>query len=122
MLAANANWIISIHALRKESDDGSTPSTSTQSQFQSTLSVRRATFYKVHLDAVPSDISIHALRKESDLTASNVSMYALISIHALRKESDSSGGLLDLLVKNSFQSTLSVRRATPPTGSPRPTR
>ena len=57
-------------------------------QFQSTLSVRRATGWN---DAV--------------------SLFALISIHALRKESDMIRyGTFTLSIL--FQSTLSVRRAT----------
>ena len=56
--------VISIHALRKESDR--TPSLDSEnSAFQSTLSVRRATFRH---SGAPRElpISIHALRKESD--------------------------------------------------------
>ena len=57
-------------------------------RFQSTLSVRRATFLFT-APGEPLDISIHALRKESDLLASAAT--------DRRQE---------------FQSTLSVRRAT----------
>ena len=59
----------------------------TDSIFQSTLSVRRAT--RVYTgDTKILLISIHALRKESD-GISNVSAHVInISIHALRKESD----------------------------------
>ena len=79
-------------------------------EFQSTLSVRRATV-RPCLIVVGDIISIHALRKESDsdpqvrLNRWNISIHALrkesdlseakkgvhpsaISIHALRKESD----------------------------------
>ena len=57
--------IISIHALRKESDSAN--------PFHPTM------FY----------ISIHALRKESDEQETDgCSVYYCISIHALRKESD----------------------------------
>ena len=57
-------------------------------EFQSTLSVRRATLAK-SLSASDFIISIHALREESDSTntASELSPIA-ISIHALREESD----------------------------------
>ena len=58
-------FTISIHALRKESDRTRAASSSVDCIFQSTLSVRRATA----LAAGPSlavEISIHALRKESD--------------------------------------------------------
>ena len=55
--------------------------------FQSTLSVRRATFLRFERDE--SDrISIHALRKESDKQRCSFLFPFLISIHALRKESD----------------------------------
>ena len=63
------------------------PSTQYNALFQSTLSMRRAT-----------------------LTASNVSMYALISIHALHEESDQSVANAKRVMV--FQSTLSMRRAT----------
>ncbi len=58
-------------------------------EFQSTLSVRRATFSAAiehHLLA----ISIHALRKESDSFVTVDFPDIRISIHALRKESDCS--------------------------------
>ena len=62
----------------------------TFSEFQSTLSVRRATGLYARLEQ-PDSISIHALRKESDvLRANHVAMLG-ISIHALRKESDFTG-------------------------------
>ena len=57
--------------------------------FQSTLSVRRATWaltgnYNAQV------ISIHALRKESDIPVGTYWREVYISIHALRKESDRS--------------------------------
>ena len=102
-------------------------------EFQSTLSVRRATLITDNA-VITLKISIHALREESDKllsidtsssgdfnprspwgerpsTASNGGMYTLISIHALREESDKKF----LCINNqlfAFQSTLSVRRAT----------
>ena len=99
--------------------------------FQSTLSVRRATFVctvggicliiSIHAlrkesddidDGVVADrvISIHALRKESDHLADGHGPRLVISIHALRKESDRRNGSDSS--KDEFQSTLSVRRAT----------
>ena len=57
--------------------------------FQSTLSVRRAT-YRAMLNTSRIKISIHALRKESDLLNTRFGKYLKISIHALRKESDPS--------------------------------
>ena len=56
-------------------------------QFQSTLSVRRATTY-VRVRNICMDISIHALRKESDHGRNRRCGGQSISIHALRKESD----------------------------------
>ena len=79
-------------------------------EFQSTLSVRRAT-NDIRLGQSPIGISIHALRKESDALRRPHRMGQDISIHALRKESD--GGLMEpSKYSTSFQSTLSVRRAT----------
>ena len=81
-------FIISIHALRKESDRYHAYQQVFDIEFQSTLSVRRATIVvfgvvKEHV------ISIHALRKESDGKPLPQLVQAHISIHALRKESDS---------------------------------
>ena len=79
-------------------------------EFQSTLSVRRATI-KIPREDRLVVISIHALREESDADfISGLEEYKRISIHALREESD---GIFGHKIKlNSFQSTLSVRRAT----------
>ena len=64
-VAAATQDLISIHALREESDS-STPRHAHQPRsFQSTLSVRRATFPTGN-HAVRNLISIHALREESD--------------------------------------------------------
>ena len=62
--------------------------------FQSTLSVRRAT-YSAMQTADKVDISIHALRKESDQTVGCYPFSRGISIHALRKESDPKRSVLD---------------------------
>ena len=79
--------IISIHALRKESD------------------------LKAHaLPLAYVIISIHALRKESDLKKAEEEANTQISIHALRKESDFC--IAASISAFLFQSTLSVRRAT----------
>ena len=56
-------------------------------EFQSTLSVRRATGHGNGRDD-GRVISIHALRKESDNVANSNAALQRISIHALRKESD----------------------------------
>ena len=55
-------------------------------------------------------ISIHALREESDRTPDMPDITAMISIHALREESDKTANTKQ--PQASFQSTLSVRRAT----------
>ena len=91
-------------------------------EFQSTLSVRRATIHCSHCVS-PFLISIHALRKESDCMAAFLAYFQAIfqstlsvrratqgrgtahsdrriSIHALRKESDLDGGLRRSRVRN----------------------
>ena len=55
--------------------------------FQSTLSVRRATWHPLTMEQSEA-ISIHALRKESDFGFRGSVAGKHISIHALRKESD----------------------------------
>ena len=81
--------IISIHALREESDIN-------------TVCIRTDT----------NDISIHALREESDvLLVKSAVDFIQISIHALREESDVNFSVT-LRAFAGFLSTLSVRRAT----------
>ncbi len=63
------------------------PNPSESLEFQSTLSVRRATD-SLCPECVKAKISIHALRKESDVSADRGVTECHISIHALRKESD----------------------------------
>ena len=124
---------ISIHALREESDFSTIKSpiyaayfnprspwgerlrtlraSSSHLSFQSTLSVRRATF-SFSSSIGKSIISIHALREESDPFGLYILPFSFwISIHALREESDSFR-LLYHCALFIFQSTLSVRRAT----------
>ena len=102
--------VISIHALREESDADIQNVREYLLKFQSTLSVRRATSWRA-LAAERRVISIHALREESD-TAVRKSMHdGAISIHALREESDIKA-FTALKEEREFQSTLSVRRAT----------
>ena len=78
--------MISIHALRKESDATANAMPAIR-LFQSTLSVRRATQAN-QINGYEGDISIHALRKESDGEHVGQHRQVHISIHALRKESD----------------------------------
>ena len=80
---------ISIHALREESDRMGYKSISKTVQFQSTLSVRRATKLNKQLKLLRG-ISIHALREESDGIKLSYLAQSMISIHALREESDQS--------------------------------
>ena len=65
-------------------------------EFQSTLSVRRAT-HPHQRRGNRLHISIHALRKESDIIDARLRKLRVISIHALRKESD--GALLGVLAR-----------------------
>ena len=126
--------VISIHALREESDEETLGLWQLRLQFQSTLSVRRATpqnhtFLRLFPHFNPRSpwgerpnnmgtqndlkyISIHALREESDLLSLNdIDGITPISIHALREESDVTKhcNVTGVFI---FQSTLSVRRAT----------
>ena len=102
-------------------------------QFQSTLSLRRATtlflsFFLSFPDFNPrspcgerraawspwmasSTISIHALLAESDHPAAPPDKFSQISIHALLAESDVCPSPLECS-PHRFQSTLSLRRAT----------
>ena len=57
---------ISIHALREESDYIVLTETASILEFQSTLSVRRATCATHTPQCSRTNISIHALREESD--------------------------------------------------------
>ena len=124
---------ISIHALREESDatTGSIAGWKMEFQstlsvrrativnnitiiyilFQSTLSVRRATFMWVVIFPLAFTISIHALREESDDT------YLLVTNECMNFNPRSPWGerlniMANCPLKKGFQSTLSVRRAT----------
>ena len=89
MASRSDRWrSISIHALREESDLLRLRLDRLTLNFQSTLSVRRATGWPV-VPCQVGAISIHALREESDASASALPLFTAI-----------------------FQSTLSVRRAT----------
>ena len=85
-------------------------------EFQSTLSMRRATI-QVAVLPVSLVISIHALHEESDQSflASHV-IDGEISIHALHEESDARFFDISNLLRE-FQSTLSMRRATKSLGA-----
>ena len=132
--AGTSVTLISIHALREESDThrsslvyrvayfnprsprGERPCLHDihlrSLLFQSTLSARRATT-KETVNAPAVKISIHALREESDGHGREpVALYRAISIHALREESDFTFTLSTSFFRFLFQSTLSARRAT----------
>ena len=74
--------------------------------------MRRATPSVPSLPTVIAEISIHALREESDIRLRVLNLTDTISIHALREESDLKYNFIANVLKL-FQSTLSVRRATP---------
>ena len=100
---------ISIHALRKESDFGFRGSVA--GKHISIHALRKESDrVQLRLGQVGA-ISIHALRKESDACRLAGNGSVLISIHALRKESDLTTTVSCAAVLT-FQSTLSVRRAT----------
>ena len=104
---------ISIHALLAESDVISLTLIIGFLEFLSTLSLRRATALGL-LGWLRVLISIHALLAESDVNdAINGCNPDFISIHALLAESDFST-LDNILTLFTFLSTLSLRRATPP--------
>ena len=88
MLSLMAYMLISIHALHEESDLLTPPILPDVTIFQSTLSMRRATFVCT-VGGISLIISIHALHEESDAPSSILSTPPLV-----------------------FQSTLSMRRAT----------
>ena len=101
--------LISIHALRKESD-----LMAVKFCIAARISIHALRKESDHLPSHAPEslvISIHALRKESDCTTPRQEAIWMISIHALRKESDLIAKRLDDGIRE-FQSTLSVRRAT----------
>ena len=101
---------ISIHALHEESDFLTSACLLVTFVFQSTLSMRRAT-RRSSICRVQSGISIHALHEESDWLPVQRRQHRRISIHALHEESD--GNVKFTGSGAQFQSTLSMRRATP---------
>ncbi len=124
--------VISIHALHEESDNRANDNDYDSCIFQSTLSMRRATELSRSIRTVKlfqstlsmrrattgcadwakeQEISIHALHEESDHARTTATAKNNISIHALHEESD--WPYKDRYhPKCSFQSTLSMRRAT----------
>ncbi len=80
-------WLISIHALLAESDVTYTAMACRDSEFLSTLSLRRATVIDGVIGTIKK-ISIHALLAESDSEVCSPRNWSAISIHALLAESD----------------------------------
>ncbi len=103
------DFIISIHALREESDPRQFMSLLHLAGFQSTLSVRRAT--ESHEGQRKQfAISIHALREESDSSVTLTGRWPLFqSTLSVRR---ATGDVAFWDGNGIFQSTLSVRRAT----------
>ena len=79
--------VISIHALHEESDDMCAVLHRLFALFQSTLSMRRAT-YGLIIVSTTDLISLHALHEESDADCMVGLSLVPISIHALHEESD----------------------------------
>ena len=78
--------------------------------FQSTPSVKRATDKQYNV-SISGGISIHTLCEEGDQIAFKYAGILAISIHTLCEEGDNTW-VLTLTLKNRFQSTPSVKRAT----------
>ena len=110
--------LISIHALREESDILKMTKAFSRTRFQSTLSARRATYIKAEADFI-FYISIHALREESDpksISNSDRSSEFQSTLSARR----ATLALRRLIFLSEFQSTLSARRATVPQARDKP--
>ena len=126
-------YMISIHALREESDLGVHSLCMIFQIFQSTLSARRATVKCILFDEYQSDFNPRSPRGERQHRTRQAVYKDIISIHALREESDLFpswyyGNISNfnprsprgerlicfqvLLQSTVFQSTLSARRAT----------
>ena len=109
--SARSSFAISIHALHEESDHASgMPGMAGQSISIHALHEESDRQYR--RQRAPDQISIHALHEESDTTqAVPQSDCSAISIHALHEESDFNM-IFGWVTPMSFQSTLSMRRAT----------
>ena len=102
-------WI-SIHALHEESDVGAAGITPACAEFQSTLSMRRATSDSISISTPNVFQSTLSMRRATDDDPGQRHGYR-ISIHALHEESDMLRES-EAYGPSSFQSTLSMRRAT----------
>ena len=102
---------ISIHALLAESDAHALSVTGSESQFLSTLSLRRATVPRRGTGACHRDFYPRSPCGERRCDGQPQSGWTDISIHALLAESDVLGAVTSPAVRR-FLSTLSLRRAT----------
>ena len=107
-----AGCLISIHALREESDTFLPCISSNSLLFQSTLSVRRATrHYKYAIPDVPQFQSTLSVRRAT-LTLLLMSVFSKEFQSTLSVRRATPKWRIDVYSPNLFQSTLSVRRAT----------
>ena len=108
-----AGTLISIHALREESDSQYDALLRDTQAFQSTLSARRATISELFSYRWYCHFNPRSPRGERRLKEPVQTMQMYISIHALREESDEKVFSNDYNPNHvRFQSTLSARRAT----------
>ena len=105
-----SRYNVSIHALLAECDCCIFKSSGTKIRFQSTHSLRSAT-YLTASDSVKSLVSIHALLAECDAVNKPSRKTKYVSIHALLAECDTVAGAPNA-GKRVFQSTHSLRSAT----------
>ena len=86
--------LISIHALREESDHHG--GNHRLNERISIHALREESDFNVSFCVILVDISIHALREESDETIAWDGLLRQISIHALREESDRRANLREI--------------------------
>ena len=104
---------ISIHTLCEEGDRPNIAIICYNFKFQSTPSVKRATFTNAKDYVSANEISIHTLCEEGDGQAyDNFTIPKEISIHTLCEEGDGGKGNGKTYSVIEFQSTPSVKRAT----------
>ena len=102
---------ISIHALLAESDTDGMRVANALKQFQSTLSLRRATQEGTGACAL-GRISIHALLAESDPAGAGAAPFPPRDFNPRSPCGERRLILIDCVGTTGFQSTLSLRRAT----------
>ena len=102
--------VISIHALREESDPTNFPSGAFGATFQSTLSVRRATVFEGYIPSLSEFQSTLSVRRATLRSAARRAMVRFQSTLSVRRATCLKHRME--LSAIGFQSTLSVRRAT----------